>query len=359
MKICLYTDVHWSATSSLVNMTGRMINGKPITKRLELLVDSMNWVEQLAVDHNCDLEICLGDFCDKATMTGEEIEALNYVKWNQKFKYFIVGNHESSRQDLQNSTTNILKIGQQNNIEIVTNPKMLFQADNTVFFALPYITESIRRPLAQIMSELAPGGDEQKVKRIILSHNEIAGINYGAYVSRLGFSMSEISDSCDLFLNGHLHNQQQVAKNIWNIGSLSAHNFTNDSFNYNYGAWILDTTKNSMQFFENPASLQFYKLDIEKIADMAVLDSIKKNAVLSVRCAPDLLKDLHEKLSGLQDKIITTKVISLLEQKESAEDTAGILQDLKVNHLEKLLQFCKAKLPNTDVLEAELAELCK
>lgn len=355
MKICLYTDVHWSANSSLVTMAGKVIDGKPITKRLELLIDSMNWVEELAVDQNCDLEICLGDFCDKATMSGEEIDALNYINWNNLNKYFIVGNHESVRQDLQNSTTNILKFGHAN-VNIITDPELILTADNTALYALPYMTEAVRQPLDQIMNGLTP---TLAAKRIILSHNEIAGINYGAYTSKLGFSISEIEANCDLFLNGHLHNQQCVTKKVWNLGSLSAHNFTNDSFNYKYGAWILDTAKNSMQFFENPASLQFYKLDIEKAADIAVLDGIKNNAVLSLRCVPDLLKDLHEKLSELQNNVITARVISLLEQKESAENTISILQDLKVNHLEKLLQFCKAKLPNTDVLEAELAELCK
>ena len=51
----------------------------------------------------------LGDFFDRSAITDEEISALKEIVWNDKLKYFLVGNHESSRADLQTSSTNALR----------------------------------------------------------------------------------------------------------------------------------------------------------------------------------------------------------------------------------------------------------
>ena len=95
MKLCIYTDVHWCTAYSIVN--GR---GETYSTRLEHLIDSVNWVQDLAQKTNCDRIICGCDFFDRSNINAEEITALNEVKWANIPQYFLVGNHEITSDDL-------------------------------------------------------------------------------------------------------------------------------------------------------------------------------------------------------------------------------------------------------------------
>ena len=64
MKLCIYTDVHWCTAYSIVN--GR---GETYSTRLGHLIDSVNWVQDLAQKTNCDKIICGGDFFDRRGTT--------------------------------------------------------------------------------------------------------------------------------------------------------------------------------------------------------------------------------------------------------------------------------------------------
>ena len=52
MKILLYTDNHFCTNSSIINSRGE--NYSP---RLTNQIESLNWVEQLAIKENCNMEI--------------------------------------------------------------------------------------------------------------------------------------------------------------------------------------------------------------------------------------------------------------------------------------------------------------
>ena len=67
MKLGLYTDVHFSKYSSIIQS-----RGDKYTTRLENCIDSINWVEEVLKD--CDKIVCLGDFFDKAFVDAEVIE---------------------------------------------------------------------------------------------------------------------------------------------------------------------------------------------------------------------------------------------------------------------------------------------
>lgn len=75
MRVLIFSDVHWSATSSIV----RTIADK-YTLRLQLLLNSMNWVNNQAVVNNCDFMICAGDFFDRTTINDLELTALRDIK---------------------------------------------------------------------------------------------------------------------------------------------------------------------------------------------------------------------------------------------------------------------------------------
>lgn len=343
MKILFFSDVHWNTYSSIVRKRGDIYS-----ERLEHLIDSMNWVNEQAVAHNCDAMICAGDFFDKAQATDEEITALREIKWNDKTCYFLCGNHESSVADLRFST---LKALEADNHIIVSEPLIWkFNNDADEIRFLPYVTESDRKPLAEYFGKGLG-------KTIVVSHNEIQGINYGGFESKLGFSIKEIEENCDLFLNGHLHNTEWVTKKILNVGSFSAHNFTNDSTRYKYGAWILDTDTMKMEFLENPYGFYFYKLDILSEADLSQLAKIKNKAVVNIKTTKELIESVK---NALEDKtgLIETKITIERRFQESDGGTVDI-SALTTDHLQKFIEFCRANIANGKVLEDELAEICK
>ena len=83
---------------------------------------------------------------------------------------------------------------------------------------LPYLTS--RKDLKAYTSKLP-----KDKNLIILSHNDIKGIQYGAYTSVDGFDINDISSSCALFINGHLHNHSQFCRNGLNLGNLTGQKF--------------------------------------------------------------------------------------------------------------------------------------
>lgn len=347
MKIMLFSDIHWSTSSSMITM-----RGERYSKRLELLIKSLNWIEDLSLKLGCEREICLGDFCDKSVLTDEEISALKEIKWNALKKYFIIGNHESGQHDLKFSTVNALD---NPNIKIISKPTRIDSEKNTYYF-LPYIVESDREDLKTILERIDQDLPS-KQNKIIFSHNDIAGQNYAGFISKIGFSIKEIEDNCDLYLNGHLHNQQWVTKKILNVGSSSAHNFTNDSIVYKYGVWVLDTDTLKLEFYENPYSLNFYKFEILVEKDLFKLDKIKDNSCLSIKLTSDLYEKTKEYLDMKKDKILAERLTPIKSVENTNSEVS--IQDLQSDHLEMLIKFCKETLENSDILNTELAEICK
>lgn len=348
MKIMLFSDCHWSTTTSIIR--GR---GDKYSTRLEYLIKSLNWVEEAAIKNNCDLEICLGDFFDKTTITDEEAAALKDIKWNNLKKYFIVGNHESGQADLQYSTAKVLET---DNINII-NKLTRLDFDNIYLYLLPYIAECNKAPLETLLEQTHDTAIDSSKKKIVCSHNDISGISYAGFISQLGFSIEEIEKSSDLFLNGHLHNATWVSSKILNVGSFSGHNFTNDAHNYNYGIWILDTDTLQVTFIENPFSLNFYKFEILTENDVSKLDTIKNNAVLSIKCTTKLKTAVDEKLEMLKSKIVDSRMTLARELTTVADNNEVI--SLHTDYLSKLIECCKMNIANSQILDIELSEICK
>ena len=345
MKYLIFSDVHWSTHSSIVRS-----KGKKYSIRLEFLLKSMNWVNDLAMNKNCDGMICLGDFFDRSNCTDIELSALSEINWNNLPTIFIVGNHESSVVSLEFSTLRVFK---GDNVEIISQPKLL-AGQGYDFLFLPYMLENNRKSLTEYLNEF----NLSKTKKlIILSHNELAGINYGQFTSTSGFNISEINANCDLYLNGHLHNNEWISSKILNVGSLSAHNFTNDSSRYNYGVWILDTDTMKLEFFENPYAFNFYKVDIESESDLSKLKNLKPNAVVSIKCSNTYKDALKETLEQVKN-IVTYKIIYTRDL-VSLESQNEITLDLGEDHLEQFKKYILDTLGNDDVVVEELSEVCK
>lgn len=208
MKILFYTDPHFCQYSSLIR--GR---GNKYSIRLENEIKSINWAEQLAVDNHCNEIICGGDFFDTATLNAEEITALNDIQFaNYIHHTFIVGNHEIGLNNDIFSTAHIFSCF---DFDVIDKPTTIRVDGLHDIMLLPYILESNRSTIGEYCESL-------NIKNpIIFSHNDIAGIQMGQFMSTVGFNIDDIENNCTIFINGHLHNGQKITNKIINVGNLT------------------------------------------------------------------------------------------------------------------------------------------
>jgi DNA repair exonuclease SbcCD nuclease subunit len=291
--------------------------------------------------------ICAGDMMDKSTCSDIELTALRDIQWNNLPCYFLCGNHESSTADLKFNTVKCLEA---ENRVIITEPTVMkCDNDKTELCFLPYVVECDRKPLVEYFGK-------KLGKRIIISHNDIAGVNYGPVVSKTGFDLADIEANTDRYFNGHVHNSEFITEKVLNLGSLSAHNFSNDSLLYKYGCWILDTETLKLEFIENPYAYNFYKLQIDTESDIYCLDGLKNNAVLSIKCEQSLIETVKQKLETLNN-IVESRIIIIRNYEDIGTDCAEL--NLTVDHLTRFVECCKLNIENSSLLDEELAEICK
>lgn len=344
MKFCIYSDVHFCEYSSIVRS-----HSDKYSTRLENLIKSLDWAESEAQKQQCDMVICLGDFFDRPDLNSRELTALQEVKWANIPHIFLVGNHEASNKALTYNSVSALKgFG----FDVVINPKVL-NFHNADLLLLPYCLEEDRKSLSEYWGNTIFNSSR---KRIILSHNDIKGIRYGAIESKEGIEISDIENNCDLFLNGHLHNSDCFAPKCLNVGNLTGQNFSEDAFNYEHRLYILDTNINSLDAIDNPYALNFYKFECTDINDIEKIGEIKENSVLSIKCLDSLKEPIIEFISKISDKIVETRITTIRQLSDSDIDS---IVDLSVDHLSRFAEFCRQRIDNTDTLESEISEVCK
>ena len=344
MKILLFTDLHMCPRASIINKWGTKY-----TSRLENCIESVNWAERKAEELGCAYIINLGDFFDKPDLTSETITACQEIQWSELHHYHLVGNHDASNSSLIFNSVNCLS---NDNHRVITEPLML-DADGCDLCFLPYVTECDRKPLSEYFK-----GKEHTFnsKRIIFSHNDISGIQLGPVMTKTGFSIEEIEANCDLFLNGHLHNGQALTSKVINLGNLTGKDFGEDALKHRHNIAVLDTSKMSIEYIENPYAYNFYKLQIDCESDILCLDQLKNNAVVSIKCEQSLVEKVKQKIEAL-DNIIESRIILVKHYEEASEESQEI--DLTVDHLARFIECCKATLENSSLLEEELSEICK
>ncbi len=344
MKILFFTDLHMCPRASIINKWGIEY---PV--RLENCIESMNWVEQMAEKLKCDYIVNLGDFFDKPELSSETITASKAIKWSNIMHYSLVGNHDASTSSLTfNSVNSFLDDRHQ----IITEPRVLMLDDCDLCF-LPYIVECDRKPLKEYFSNL----DKNK-PRVILSHNDISGIQMGPVMSRVGFSLEEIEANCDLFINGHLHNGQALTPKIINLGNLTGKDFGEDASKYSHNIAILDTQTLEISYLENPHAFNFYKIQINNETDLNLLQNLKNNAVVSLKCTSKLLEVTKQTLETLKDRILESRII-VVKDYNTAEPADKDILDLSVDHLARFIECCRTTIESSTILEEELAEVCK
>ena len=344
MKFLLYSDVHFCETSSIVRSFGNKYS-----TRLEGLIKSVNWAESFAKLMNCDEIICLGDFFNTPDLNSREITALQEINWIDLPHTFLVGNHDACDKSLFYNSVSALK---NNGFNIIYEPSFRV-IDNKRYIFLPYISESERKDLSYYTDNFKPEDT------YIFSHNDIKGLQYGSFLSKDGFDIAEIEKSCKIFLNGHLHNMNKFCVNGLNIGNLTGQNFSEDANLYPHCCVILDTADNSIEMFENPYALNFYKLDYTSSNDSDYSFEIKENAVLSIRCKTNQADYIRSALNSNKNSIIEARVVVVPEVVDSAVTEELIANINQIDHRSKFIEFCLHNLTPSDLLTSELQEICR
>ena len=322
MKIGIIGDIHFSEYSSILR--GR---GGKYSHRLENCITSINWAEYTT--SKCDQVVYLGDFFDKPSLNAEEITALNEIAWNDNPHRFLVGNHEMGINSLIFSSAHIFEINEATSViekpylsETYAGPP-----DELEICYLPYTLEENREPLDKLFPP-------KHGKRIIFSHNDIAGIQMGQFISKTGYSIEEIEENCDLFFNGHLHNGMPVTDKIINVGNLTGQNFSEDGFRYSHNIMILDTVTMDYEVIRNPYAINFYKID--NLSDLYQVE----NAVVTVKVGQDQVEEAKKLLEN--DNIIASRMLVNYYASNDKEQLS--VDDLAVDHREEFKKFIYDKL---------------
>ena len=302
------------------------VNTSYIKDRLSYCVDSLNWVEKLAEERKVDKIIYVGDFFDRADINSDEITALASVKWAKCEHIIIVGNHELSKET--NSVTLLKFLG----FKVIDK---IEEIDDILYIPYLYDTDDFDYSIL-------------KKPKLVISHNDIAGIQVGKFKTVNGFDLEKLKKS-KLFINGHIHNGTYLANNVLNIGNFVGLNFSEDAFKYSHNVAIVKGDK--VELIENPYTLNFYHL-----SKLSELSKIKDNAVVSFRCNRDDVDTVTKKLES-NKKIKYFKVLLFSELKSTKEVVEEKLN--KVNHIELFQSFMLEKLGTEKMIKEEVESVCK
>ena len=346
MRYMIYADPHWSVYSSILRS-----RGNKYSTRLENLIQTIQWVEDTAINQSCDYIICLGDFFDKSELNAEEISALQEIKWTDIQHLFIAGNHEMGRSNLEFTSSHLFNLCP--HCELVNEPQRIMD-NNTRLVLLPYVLERDRKPLNEYLQEVDTVSTMYN-KTIVLSHNDIKDMQMGQWKSTEGFTIDEITNNCNLFINGHLHNAMEVTPNIINLGNITGQNFSENAIIYPHQVMILDTDAGCFDFMCNPYALNFYKLDFSSMSmtDIEVYfekNPLKTNSVVSLKVDSDCINDVKNYLSRHPNVIESKVIVNFNPEVEYTKET----KDLSIDHIDRFKEYIKAEVGTSDKILEEL-----
>jgi len=341
VKYLIYSDCHFSQYSSIVRT-----RGYKYSTRLENLIKSISWAEHLADDEDCDMIINLGDTFDRPDLNSEELTAFQDIYFSSKPHIILTGNHDASISNLEFSSAQIFK---SIDAKVITGIESMEINNKVDFYFIPYLTTDKLKPLADIVF-----GDKKKV---IFSHNDLAGIQYGKFTSQSGFDVKDILNNCTLFINGHLHNSCVIEDKIILVGNLTGQNFNEDATKYDHYVYILsidDAGAITVEPHINPHAFNFYKININTKSDLSKLNALKQNPVLSITCNSKLLQKVTDIINS--KNVIEYRLITTYSDSNTEEPTINFKVE---DHLQQFINYVQTKIPPSDILSEELGLLSK
>lgn len=303
MKYLIISDNHFCTTSSVITK-----RGEKYSTRLENQMKSLEWVNSfnLPVIH-------LGDFFDKEVLNAEEISCLKEIKEKVDFSnwIFLQGNHGyAGGFDVMGIFEN----------QIITKPEEIpLDASHKCLF-LPFKSKQ---------------EDIKENYDIIFGHLGIEGIPFGAK----GFDFNLIKSHCNMFLNGHLHNKRPLDTDkihrYWNVGSLTAQNFSDECQYAEKGAWILDMSDLSLEFIQNPYAFNFYKMSETDARIYEIDNQLIKNACISISCTEVNENIFREKFKDAYYLRLNVQRNHKEKEKVDFQPTVDYLENFRKSYVEK------------------------
>lgn len=346
MKIGIIGDIHWCQYSSIIRK-----RGEKYSLRLENCIKSINWAEELTQKLGCEFNVYLGDFFDKPDLNSEEISALKEIKWNELDKYFLVGNHEMSTNDLKINSSNIFELldsylnatETKKPLHVIDKPYPIGIGLDTHVCFLPYILETNRKELITYIPDKV-----KTFKNILFMHNDIKGIQMGTFVSQQGFSIEEIESNFNLCINGHLHNGSKITDKIFNVGNLTGQNFSENARKYDHVIFILDTNTLSIDVYENPFAFNFYKEDW--VEGIPFNNDFKNNSVLTVQTSGDTYEESKTFIENNKN-IIESRILLKPTLKEENLD---VYEDLSIDHYKAFEEYVFQNISADNIAKEEI-----
>lgn len=337
MKIGLYADPHISATSSIIAGKQKNFSG-----RLDSLIESFRWMEEIFKQNDCISVFCLGDLTDKPDLTAEEITAMSQCQGLGEH-VIVEGNH--CRQD---------KDGLINSLSLLDNvyssPEVISIHDG--------VGGTERKILLLPYNSTVVDLSQYKDVDVILSHNDIKGYDLNGHILTSGYEISDILDNCKIFVNGHLHNGGWLIKDrIVNLGQLSGMNFSSCGGEWEPSVGILDLETLHLEIIENPYAYRFKKVQFDTLVKLKnYLNSLPEGYqyVLQVKI-PEKIATSARSLLDKSSSVVASRVLTIRDAKkqvvktETAESFTG-----SQNIYDKLRGFLKTQ--DTKKFDPEIAE---
>lgn len=351
MKFLIVADMHLAYTSSILPIYNK---DSKYTTRLQYMIDTVKWYEELANKEKVDYIINLGDLTDSNILRSEELtalaEAYSCRKEDSIPEIYITGNHDTLTDDHRFSSTSILR--NVPNFQVITEPRKITLNTMT---KTGNVIDSVDVTFLPYMNWKKI--DHEFLKKwnsdILFSHIDIMGSSlYSTFGVDFGIDPELLCMYFNEVYNGHIHLQERLKcskNNIWNVGSLTSISFS-DSNKYIPGAHIVDTKDNSFRTITNSYNILFRRLTIKSISDcISQLDDLDKNYKYVVRIeAPYKLKQDVSNLIEKYENVIASRIIidrktTLLEDNQTA--SLEIVDQNNIKH--KFVDFIKSYEDNT------------
>lgn len=343
MKIGIYTDAHFSVNSSILSGT----TGTDYSKRLDMLVNSFEWMYQVFEEEGVELIVNGGDLIDSDLLKAREgsalAKALSYSRGVPEIH--VLGNHEM--EDYSGNYSSIALLDSNRSITVYDKPTKI----NEVLSVLPYTKDYDSIDFESISN------------KVLISHIDYEGMRVGGYQLTNGVNINVVSDYFDLVLNGHIHAPSTYGK-VMNIGSCVGHSFSDDYSLCYPSIMILDTDTLETKRIQNPHSVVFLKFSGSSLGDFA--NSITKyKSLVNPKCIKfevpyevrDEAKEYVESILDdyiivsyrIQTKITKSNIMTNKEEIDSVQSTE-LGMDALINYV-NLQEDDSLPAPKTDIVE--------
>lgn len=344
LNCLIYSDPHWCQHSSIIRT-----QSNKYSSRLENLIDSINWAEQLAWNNGCECVICCGDFFDSSMLNAMEVSALQEIRWAPVSHLFLTGNHETNVSSLDYSTADLFKLCP--NSCVINTPQQYFIGGTSVEFCfMPYVLERDRKTIEEYFGK-------PTCNRVIFSHNDLKDVQYGSFLSTEGFNIKDIEENCNLYFNGHIHHCCKVTPKILNVGNLTGQNFTEDATKYQHCAVILNTDTLEYKCYPNPYAFKFYKIDATSCLTedelRNKLDLIDFNGVATVHVDASIADIARNILDELKKEHIHTYRL-IVNYNKNVCNVPEVASATSVDHLQQFVTYIKETMQDNDIVNEEL-----